>query len=676
MVGLNVDGNLDVSVESKNLSSSLSQDCYLFFSVGSRLTYLGFRAAYEALSRSQSSAMRLDSAHAASSYLRDAAKYWHNPSHVMGINLNGENDSDIDNSDDSIAKISLENGSLVARAASILMELNDVIGVVNVCLICAGNFSEVSPESKFESNLAFPESMIPWEKDLYHRPMTDTIEGSLPNHGLSSQLVKKPSTRAHMNNKARDTCNAILFHHLGKLILSCAEFPQNNVLKEKMISVASSSTSLSFLHALYRYLLKSGNTDTLLRIESLNVKNWLIDVQKDNHLLWRYYVVHGLDWIAGEVMWKHGCSKESNISLNERIEALTRAMTSYSAAMKSLESNSKRFQLPKDLPQSENIEKNVQTPSHGEIGNMITQISEQIDIAKLQSRTLSVLQASQAKLNVDEDRLLKLSHTLLNVSTLYNDYAAPLGFYDLCLLIMQTCQYDDEETICTLWKSIICEELLPCRTSNKIVERFLSKLRSGSMLEEVEIVFSDSDVTCEKDTGLKVFEDGEWITNLKNRIICLGKELNGKDVHYIFPIGFIAECLEGLQRVFQISTNLPSQSWPHQTLLKGGIKFLPLMEAYNNLFLMQTNEASVDPKMKLSQLSTLNDILVQWLSSVYSDAGKESNRIELIQKTESILIQVDSYKEALESIVGCHPDDIAKVYASLSNVENTLRRNT
>lgn len=682
MAGLNVDGNMNVSVESKNLSSNLSQDCYLYFSVGSRLTYLGFRAAYEALSRPQPSDVRLDRTRAASLYLRDAASHWYNPSHVTGLSFNNRSSLDMGMGCDSIANLALEYGSPVARAASVLMELNDVSGVVDVCLISASNFSELSFQTNVDSSLVFDESMMPWEKELYHRPVTNNTNLD-PSDVGSSQLADTTSSRADSTStNARDTCYAILFHHLGKLILSCSEFPQNNALKERMISVASSSSSSTFLHALYAFLLESGNTDTLLRIENSDLKNWLKDSRKDYHLLWRYYVVHGIDWMAGEIMWNHSCSKESIVSLDERIESLTRAINSYSAALKNFSTNTKSFPITFMSPQSNKLEEEPKSPSREEIDRIMRQISEQIDVAKLQSRTLSTIQASGDKSNIDQDRLLKLSHTLLNVSTLYNEYAAPFGLYDLCLLIMQTCRYDDDETITTLWKSIICEELLPCRTSNKGVEQYLTRLQRGSMLEEVDIVLSDTDVTCEQGVPLKVFEDGKWIPSLKNRVVSLGKELNDRGVDYAFPLEFIAECLEGLQRIYRLSTSRPSQSWPLQTLFEGGTKFLPLMEAYNNLFMLQTNEAGSDPKMKLSQLSSLSEILIQWISSAYSNPSgvggdnKESNKIELIRYSESILTQIDSYKEALESLVGCHPDEVSNVYAALSNVEETLRRNT
>ena len=45
--------------------------------------------------------------------------------------------------------------------------------------------------------------------------------------------------------------------------------------------------------------------------------------------------------------------------------------------------------------------------------------------------------------------------------------------------------------------------------------------------------------------SLPMFEDGTWRQKLESRIISLGKELYGTGADFVFPLDFIAECLEG-----------------------------------------------------------------------------------------------------------------------------------
>ena len=45
--------------------------------------------------------------------------------------------------------------------------------------------------------------------------------------------------------------------------------------------------------------------------------------------------------------------------------------------------------------------------------------------------------------------------------------------------------------------------------------------------------------------ALPMFEDGLWRQKLERRIVSLGRELYGKGKDFVFPLDFIAECLEG-----------------------------------------------------------------------------------------------------------------------------------
>ena len=136
-----------------------------------------------------------------------------------------------------------------------------------------------------------------------------------------------------------------------------------------------------------------------------------------------------------------------------------------------------------------------------------------------------------------------LSFTLMNVSELYNEYAFPLNLFDVCLLILETCRHNEYESINTLWKSIICEVRLPCQTNSEAVVDFLTRLKQGSMLEEEPIFYGTSTVSTNND--VQQFENGEWITRLRNRVTSIGKEVYGKGADYTFPLDLIVTELEG-----------------------------------------------------------------------------------------------------------------------------------
>jgi nuclear pore complex protein Nup155 len=167
------------------------------------------------------------------------------------------------------------------------------------------------------------------------------------------------------------------------------------------------------------------------------------------------------------------------------------------------------------------------------------QIREQLEVATIQKLILTTIIQSQ-DVNLDAAKMDALSFTLMNVSELYNEFACPLNLFNVCLLILETCRHNDYDSIRTLWKSIICEEILPCQTNSEAVVDFLSRLKHGSMLEEETIFYG-----VESSNNVQQFENGEWITRLRNRVTALGKELHGKGADYTFPLDLIVMELEG-----------------------------------------------------------------------------------------------------------------------------------
>jgi len=714
------------SVESNNLSSLLSRQCYLYFSIGSRLTYLGFQTAHGAMTQSPLSNMRTELVSSASSYLRRAAKHWYNASLVTGRSLREEENfvlrggggnvgtncesskSNFKGYEGAFAR-ALECGSPLSRAAAVLMELQDVAGVVDVCLICASNFGgrsaghqrhggESSEISNGTNDGAGNDIMLSWEKGLYHRPMMEDLAMNDIRGGVvssSSQPIRISGNGTNQSNSgtdasysdARNTCYAILFHHLGALLRSLPQFPDNHALVDNMVSVALSSLDLNFHNELYAYLVTNEYVNTLLRIDSPNLEKWLKVYQKEKNLLWRYYMMHGFYWMAGDVMWKRGCCSvdEEKVCLEERIECLTRAVNYYSAALKNdqIMGNSNIIVSSSSTDLDRLMYHMPPSPTQDEITRIISQINDLIDIAKLQSRALSTIRSSRNASKIDVTKVEALSNTLINVSVLYNEFAAPFALFDLCLLILQTCGYNDNSTIITLWRSILCEEILPCRTSSGEAHRFLSILQRGSMSEEDSVVLTCDDVASEDGNSLMSFEDGKWVTSLKDRVISLGKELYGKGADYALPLEFLAKSLEGLQRVQMKSSDDRSTAWALNTLIEAGASFTSILDAYNSVM-----ETELDPGMRLTHLSSVSEVLMQWVSSAFlkspgqsggsmiTDLGKaeESSRIQLIRYSGILFQQIDVYKVRLESLIGCNNDDIVRVLAQLSHTEDILRR--
>lgn len=520
--GLSTDGDF--------LAETLSHQCYLFFSSASRLTYLGFRSANNALSRPFTSPQRNVLSNQAASYLRAASRHWYAPALVAGRFMSKISDQGWEE----VATNAKEAGSPLALAADVLMELSNVEGLADVCLICASNFggSKVPRDERKEFGEDAVQGMLGWERDLYHRP----------GNGMGSRSAGAQAIVTGIDVTASDalhTCHSIIFHYISKLLREGSESSQH--LAEDLVATCAASSDVKFLHSLYGHLLAT-NEQTALRIDSSSLEDWLLNEKKDINLLWKYYSFHGHYILAGDIMWKKALNVEEKISLDQRIEYLTRAANSFSS---SLDSNNSAFNMRSLVGgglsgrgTSQALQEQQVTVHTLRANN--AQIQEQLDVATIQKRILTTIAQSQDA-DLEHAKMDALKFTLVNISDLYNDYACPLNLFDVCLLILETCRRNDLDTINVLWKSIICEEVLPCQTNSYSVVNFLTRLKQGSLLEEEAIAYGD-----EAANDLQMFETGEWLHRLRNRVTSLGKELFGKGADYTFPMDLIVRELEGM----------------------------------------------------------------------------------------------------------------------------------
>jgi len=510
--GLSTDGDL--------LAETLANQCYLFFSSASRLTYLGFRSAKDALSRPITSQQRIVLSNQAASYLRAASRHWYSPALVAGRYTSKTSDQGFE----IVATNAKDSGSPLALAAEVLMELNNVEGLADVCLICASNFggSNVSRDERKEFGEDAMQGMLPWEQGLYHRPPLDSLSnGSMNSRPTGDQATLMTGIDVTATD-ALHTCHSIIFYYISKLLSE-----SNHRLAEDLVASCAASSDKIFLHSLYDHLLAT-DAQTAIRIDSTSLEDWLLNVKKDVNLLWSYYSFHGHYTLAGDIMYKKATDKDDKTSLDQRIECLTRAANSYSTSI------------------------NVNHSSFGGRGSsqtlqeqkiVIERIQELLDVAAIQKRVLTTITQSQDA-DLEQAKMDALIYTLVNISDLYNEYSCPLNLFDVCLLILETCRYNEPDNINTLWKSIICEEVLPCQTNSPSVVDSLTRLKQGSLLRD-EVIFYGNDTANE----LQTYDTGEWIPRLRNRVTALGKELYGKGADYTFPIDLIVRELEGTPTV-------------------------------------------------------------------------------------------------------------------------------
>jgi len=276
------------------------------------------------------------------------------------------------------------------------------------------------------------------------------------------------------------------------------------------------------------------------------------------------------------------------------------------------------------------------------------------------------------------ENIFDLEKKLLGVSELYNKYAAPLGLYEICLSILQSCKTNDP-SIEILWRSLLSKEMI-LRSGNPTVRNVLDELRKGTPLEDIDT------------SGVEEsFETGKWITNVKETVIKTGRELYGKGADYAFPLLLLTTKLEELRHTYEMLPSIQqgnlfeSNPWPLQCFLDIGIGHSTILESYVNLYEISIHEG-LDPNGRVRCLANIGEVLRAWLSSALSNKTTHNTSSLLIgRKGNDTFVQleralsaglyssIDAWKGSLESMIGGDQRKTKQVLSLFTNIQQTLQ---
>ncbi|KAJ5610000.1 hypothetical protein N7510_006719 [Penicillium lagena] len=234
--------------------------------------------------------------------------------------------------------------------------------------------------------------------------------------------------------------------------------------------VIADSTDEVFLTSLYDWYLEQGQSDRLLQTPSPFVVTYLERKSTDDishaDLLWRYYAQSQRFFEAAKVQFQLARSAFT-LPLSRRIEYLGRARA-----------NASTF-----------------TPDVGRQSRqrLLHEISNLIDVANIQDDLLQRLKdddriAPERKAEVLRD----VDGPVMDISTLFNQYADSASYYDICLQIFFQADYRNAADIKATWQHLIQDlhSTTVERGSPQPFEAVIDKVRSlGSRLRMSETVF-------------------------------------------------------------------------------------------------------------------------------------------------------------------------------------------
>jgi len=351
------------------------------------------------------------------------------------------------------------------------------------------------------------------------------------------------------------------------------------------------------LHAtLYQWLIDNRYTDRLLNIKSPFLESYLkrgISQHPDQlHLfdiIWKYYEKNGEYLLAAKILDKLSGRHSTELNLKNRVEYLSRAIM----CVKSVEGENSRG-----------------------IGQLSTELEEKMEVARVQ---LMVLEAA-ANIPAASGSLNRLNCDLLDITTLYQDWAEPFQLWECKLAILATAGHPDPMLIQNIWTNII--------------DRQLDRL-------------AHSDVTTKK------------------RAICCKIESLGRlysSSSKYFPLEFLVRKLE----LFSCTAGGGEYMWVPDCLQKIGVDLPRLLDVYNRIYLAK--EAMwLTAGNELHILHVLASILTMFVEAPLSVTSNADRR-------QFTVVCQDAVSAYLGELYMKQTDDTASMISRFRDIQARLDR--
>ena len=242
-----------------------------------------------------------------------------------------------------------------------------------------------------------------------------------------------------------------VIRHLDDKTKHAPEFADGKITldmkrRSEAYDVINSSDDMVFLTDLYDWYVgvqtfpdvqPYGEPDRLLEIDNPFVVEYLRKRSQDhrlhNDLLWRYFAHHNDYLQAAGVQLDLARSGFEELTLSDRIEYLSRARTNAST----------RQTIITDSRQSKQ--------------RLLREISDLIDIAEVQQELLERLK-SESRIQ-DPAQKAKLTHDLDGViqpvELLFNTYADPARYHDICILLYKVADHRNPADIKASWEQLV-----------------------------------------------------------------------------------------------------------------------------------------------------------------------------------------------------------------------------
>ncbi|KAG9098896.1 hypothetical protein FS749_002674 [Ceratobasidium sp. UAMH 11750] len=215
-----------------------------------------------------------------------------------------------------------------------------------------------------------------------------------------------------------------------------------DAVRKNAYQLALASDDPMFHSELYDWLVKQGRTDDLLEIRTPFIEDHLANqAQHDDRwgeLLWQFFV-HSGQFLRAAYALQSLADSESDLDLERRIEYLSLAV-----------SNAKSHPSSEYRQQETAVE-------------FLTDLEDKLEVAQVQLEIANLLSGRYAiEPNAEWRRHYeRLTSRLLDISTLYREFADPEDLHAVKLLILKIADRRDAALVTSIWEAIFVQAGTP-----------------------------------------------------------------------------------------------------------------------------------------------------------------------------------------------------------------------
>ncbi|KAF0701292.1 Aste57867_8221 [Aphanomyces stellatus] len=245
-------------------------------------------------------------------------------------------------------------------------------------------------------------------------------------------------------------------------------------------------------------------------------------------------------------------------------------------------------------------------------------IQDALDVFEMQTRIFDVLRHQK----LAPDVLDTLNYSILNMSTLFNDYAIPYGLHTECLRILHACRTNEPQLIARLWKQLIFGFVPAAATPSSPAATWLANQQRALGQPPLD--------------GHGAFEDGAWIQPLRTYVTQMGTTLLHSGADFVFPLQDLVMTLESLAFYsLQVMPIAADDAWVAKLFLD--LKFAPSLLVGVYTHLMDTTATDIDG--------------IHWLRGMHAAVAAAADRRPFAGLIHQHIRTLQSHPEACDQLV-------------------------